>query len=227
MENHIDDKLIKKWLLKEQDFDCKPITQNQINYWEMPNEWLTKCSELSLSRLDGFMLSLLFGFESGWLNSVANTPNKTLATFQDEIIKRFERALIKLPKTSGEFVYRMDNYYSSPEEAINWWSIHVGRNIEIPFFLGTSMEDWQNTEVVWRIKTLKLNSKGYKTFLFHDQAFEKEVRFLRGSKFFVKSVTEGADITYVDLIEISNDTDSNVTLYGNSYFHMANRQMSN
>jgi len=82
----------------------------------------------------------------------------------------------------------MDSPSGTKPIVMNWFKEHVGKVVSTPYFLSTATENYENTEITWRIKTLSNDSKGKDLRLITNNIYEKEVLFKRNSHFEIKAV---------------------------------------
>lgn len=121
---------------------------------------------------------------------------KYYADFLDE-------SLDKISQCSKEYIFRMDS--PDQDQIQSWKKKRIGDTINIPHFLSTSKENWDeestSTEwIIWRIKTLELNSKARDISNVTNSREEKEVLFKRNSCFMIEAIN--IDSKLIDLIEI-------------------------
>jgi hypothetical protein len=83
-----------------------------------------------------------------------------------------------------------------------WDGIEEGAEILTPCYLSTSIEDFENSNVVLRIKTLPSNSKARDVSTITNVKGEKEYIFLRNTNFKVMGINQGEKTAYVEMIEI-------------------------
>jgi len=149
---------------------------------------------------EAFMLLAYTGSHSSWVNSDLRNGQITNCECKSEFISRLNKTLDKIISFNNQIVYRMDNPSENKEVVLKWFNSKIGFVFRIPYFLSTAKEDYENTEIVWKIMTLPDNSLGKDISDITNNEFELEVLFKTGSCFKIESVDY--DKSYINLIEV-------------------------
>ena len=167
--------------------------------------------EFDLTDEEAFFILGHTGSYSSWVNGPLRYGSELDTYCKQFFADRLDNVLNKIPSFNDNYVYRMDSPDGSKEQILKWFKKNVGAIIQIPFFLSTSKENWENTEVIWRIKTLKSGSKGKDLTLLTNNRSESEVLFKMNSYFKILDfeITNGI----VEMEEIEKST-SGIKLIG-------------
>jgi hypothetical protein len=152
-----------------------------------------------LTEDEAFFILAYTGSCSSWINSRLRDGTSLDSECKKYFADCLDQVLDKIPTANGEIVFRMD-LPGNENEILAWFDKHKGRKIRIPYFLSTAKEDYNNTNIVWEILTLKKNSKGKDISNLSNNQFEKEVLFKRNSCFKVDHIDQSKN--YVHLVEI-------------------------
>ncbi len=155
--------------------------------------------EYNLSEDEAFYILAYTGRCSGWINSNLREGLSLDSKCKEKFANHLEMALDKMPPANEEIVYRMDNP-CDVNEIMKWFSKHIGKKFQIPYFLSTAKFDYKNSEVVWKIRTLQENSNGKDISDLTNSDGEKEVLFKRNSCFKIISVDRPGKL--INLVEI-------------------------
>jgi hypothetical protein len=128
------------------------------------------------------ILKLYSSIGSKWLNGYLKHKNPE-CTCKDFIIKMINSQLKKQINYSNKIIFRMDDYF---EDNFLKWNCNQTNIIELPYFLSTSKENWNNKKYVIEIKT-SLRSKSVDLLNFGIDTSEKEVLFPLKARFLIKS----------------------------------------
>ena len=128
------------------------------------------------------ILKLYSSIGSKWLNDYLKYKVSE-CDCKNFIIKMINSQLKKQKKYSNKIIFRMDDYF---EENFLKWDFKEVNIIELPYFLSTSKENWNNKKYVIEIKT-SLRSKSVDLLNFGIDTSEKEILFPLNSKFLIKS----------------------------------------
>jgi hypothetical protein len=136
------------------------------------------------------------GWSAKWINS--NIINgKYLRNISCLLfIENLDKALVKIQTVNNRIVYHMTSHMID--------NFSVGDLLKIPFYLSTAKEDFENSNIVWVISTLDSNSRGRDISTISNNKYEKEVLFLRNSKFKLKNIRKEGDKTLMYLDEFSD-----------------------
>ncbi len=128
-----------------------------------------------------------------WINHLIRVNHIHDCISCQSFIFNLDKALKKIPPTRANLLYRMIFSYSELPK--------YGDIIIVNYYLSTSIEDFGNTELLWRITPLKENSKGRDVSKITNNKEEVEVVFLRNSRFKVVEITSTANKTFIHLTE--------------------------
>tara|TARA_B100000809_G_scaffold264856_1_gene321893 strand:- start:1605 stop:2123 length:519 start_codon:yes stop_codon:yes gene_type:complete len=131
---------------------------------------------------------------SKWLNDYLK-QKRSDCNCQNFIIKTINSQLKKQKKYSNRIVFRMDDYF---EDNFLKWNLKKTNIIELPYFLSTSKENWNNKKYIIKIKTSR-QSKGIDLLNFGIDTSDMEVLFPLNSKFEIKSIINN----FIELEEIN------------------------
>jgi hypothetical protein len=132
---------------------------------------------------------------SDWINHYLRSGKKNCEC-KNYIISCINSNLNKQIKYNKKIVYRMENSFE--ENFLD--KLDKNNNVEIPFLLSTSKDDWKNRNHTIEIKTLN-QSKSVDLELFGIFSSELEVLFPTNTKFKLLSINNN----YVKMEEINNN----------------------
>ncbi len=170
--------------------------------------------EYNLTDEEAFFILAHTGSYSSWINQPLRDGNAFDSVCKEEFATRLDNSLDKLPPFADKNVFRMDSPSGIKVEVCSWFKENIGSIVNVPYFLSTSKENWESTEVTWDIQTMKSNSKARDVCLITNNDTEKEVLFKRNSTFMILSVNE--DSGTIQLKEVDSFV-SAINLTG-SYF---------
>lgn len=147
-----------------------------------------------LTQVEALHILAYTGFSAKWINyrildKTFNGDSNCLI-----FIENLDKALSKIEPARSMELFHMTGYL--------WDGIEVGAEISTPCYLSTSIEDFENSCVVLKIKAMALNSKARDVSTITNVKDEKEFIFLRNAKFRVIGINQGEKTTYVEMIEI-------------------------
>lgn len=149
--------------------------------------------QYGLTQVEALHILAYTGFSAKWINykildkSFNSDPNCLI------FIENMDKALSKIDPPRSIELFHMTGYL--------WDGIEEGAEILTPCYLSTSIEDFENSNVVLRIKTLHSNSRARDVSTITNVKDEKEYIFLRNTKFKVIGIFR-EKTTYVEIIEI-------------------------
>lgn len=156
--------------------------------------------EYNLSDEDAFFILSYTGSYSSWLNSESRNGRDFDTECKRYFANGLTLALDKLPYYNDEYVFRMDSPLGTKEQIIEWFNAHKKGIICVPYFLSTSKDNYENSEITWHIKTMKNNSKARDLALITNNDTEKEVLFKRDCFFRIVSVDSESGI--IEMVEV-------------------------
>lgn len=147
----------------------------------------------NLTRDEALHLLAYTAYSAKWINGkISNNATQHCLSCQS-FIYYLDKALEKIPSTTSELLYRViHGYYELPK---------LGDSIVINYYLSTSLEDFNNSDVLWKITPLKKGSKGKDVTKITNNKGELEIIFCRNTRFRITEITEAANRTFVHLIE--------------------------
>lgn len=198
------------------------IKKHISSYDNMTEENLLLFNSHNLSKEEAFILIVFTGHGSTSMNRSLSNREPKLDELQRIITNHFDNILSKIKQADSCVVYRMDKYAKPfKENALNWFSTYQGKIIKIPFFLSTSIEPWRDdSPLIWEIKLLAQNhTMAHKIFdLVGNHGNEKEVRFERNVKFYVRDIKKRAEKIWIYLEEVEPDMKEYATLTNCDYW---------
>lgn len=182
------------------------IIDDNTNYEILENEFDEKLSsdcctysefmkENKLTKDEGVHIFAYTGFSSKWINSALRDQN--LTSNQEYFMNILDAALNKIPSVSKNKVYRSFFDYNS-----NKIYFTPGEIISLSHYLSTSKEIFYNPTEVWEITPLSKNSKGRNIEKISNAPDEKEILFLRNSRFKITGSSVKEDIPFYVLKEV-------------------------
>jgi hypothetical protein len=173
---------------------------------------LNGLTEYNLTDEEAFFILAHTGSYSSWINQPLRNGQLLDSICKEKFAENLDKSLNKLPPFNCENVFRMDDSpLGTAQEICSWFKKNIGKVIIIPYFLSTSKENWDNTEITWKIKTMQANSNARDLQLITNNDIEKEVLFKRYSSFKIISVNENTGI--IEMEETSN-SNSSISLTG-------------
>ena len=168
--------------------------------------------ENGLTEEEAFLILAYTGSSSGWINSdlregkILQEPDKVL------FAKYLDYVLEKMPSFDSQVVFRMETPSGDAETVLKWFESKLGSTFVLPYYLSTAQEDYENSEIVWKINTLSQGSFGKNISNLSNNKYEKEVLFKRGAKFKIKSTD--LEKSYIFLEEVNSFTQEDFPLTG-------------
>lgn len=147
---------------------------------------------------------------SRWLNSDLRNGTE-LTGCKAAFASALDQALKKVQSFQG-VVFRMEMPPGDDAQVRRWFSRNTGKKFSTPFFLSTAQEDYGNTSMVWKIKTLSNGSMGKDISDICQAPIELEVLFERNAKFQIVGIE--ANSNYILLDELSSDESVDFPLIG-------------
>ncbi len=184
---------------------------------ELPHEGNTKnirlrgLNEYSLTDEEAFFIVGHTASYSKWINQPLRDGNKFDNSCKEYFANSLGKALDKLPIFNSQKVYRMDSPLGEKNQVMHWFEKNNKKIVQTPYFLSTSKNNWNNTDITWHITTMKTNSNARDLFLITNNATEKEVLFKRNSFFKITKVN--CDEGIIEMNEV-NRAASFITLIG-------------
>lgn len=146
--------------------------------------------EYNLTNEEAFFILAYTGSYSSWINQPLRAGQLLKSICKTRFAEILEKSLDKLPSFNCNYVYRMDSPDGLSQEVITWFKKIINKIVKVPYFLSTSKDNWESTDIVWKIKTMQANSNARDLHLLTNNCTEKEVLFKRNSYFKVLSVNE-------------------------------------
>lgn len=158
-----------------------------------------------LTKEEAFYILAYTGSFSSWINSDLRNSHLPECECKSELINRLNMSLCKVINFSNSIVYRMDAPLGEKEKILKWFNSKIGCIFKLPYFLSSAKEDYKNSEIVWRIKTLNTDSLGKDISNITNNKYEQEVLFQTGSCFKIEGVDK--DTEYIELTEVDAKSD--------------------
>jgi hypothetical protein len=136
------------------------------------------------------------------------------------LIKEFEQrlfnGLLRMPSYDDQTVYRMEIHSPCISDYQKYFADMLHKVIAVPYYLSTSKVQWEDEIVVYKIRTLKQNSRARDISRVTNSAWEKEVLFLKDSRFKVIGIVEKEGVLEIGMeeTEASADVIYNYVLIG-------------
>jgi len=165
-----------------------------------------------LTEEEAFFVLAYTGSASSWVNSELRNGQTPTGKCKEVFANKLNESLSKVASFNGNVVFRMDEPLSESEEVLKWFQAKVGEKFRVPYFLSTAKEDYNNSSIVWEIKTLATGSSGKDISQLTSNKFEKEVLFQTGSCFEIIKVDQKKN--YIHLNEIVDSEQIKFELVG-------------
>lgn len=165
----------------------------------------------NLSEEEAFYILHYTASASSWINSELRDGRELTCKCKLSFGNALNNSLEKVKSFNDKIVYRMDNPSSDSETILKWFNQKIGFSFSIPYFLSTAMEDYKNSYVVWKIKTLKNESYAKDISNITQNPVELEVLFKRNSKFIIKNVDFNSKYVTIEEINETSMTDFELT----------------
>lgn len=169
--------------------------------------------ENGLSEEEAFFILAYTGGTSSWVNSELRNSELPKSRCKREFVRRLNHSLSKMKSFNNDIVFRMDHPPGDKNEALSWFQKKVGSRFRIPYFLSTAKEDYENSEVVWQIRTRERNSLGKDISSLTNNKYEFEVLFQTGSSFQITRVDKEKSYIYLDEIEQNSKVEFELTKF--------------
>ena len=166
--------------------------------------------ENRLSEEEAFYILVYTGGLSRWVNSELRNSETPKSQCKQTFVARLNQALDKMKSFNAGIVFRMDYPPGDKAIALKWFETKIGSKFRIPYFLSTAKEDYNNSEVVWQIKSLGDQSLGKDVSRLTNNKYELEVLFKTGSCFEILSVDIAR--SYIFLQELAQDSHTDFDL---------------
>ena len=171
----------------------------------------------NLSKEEGFLLCVMTGGGSDWINHALSQRKPKLDELQRKFVSYLDDILKKMEGyDKTPMVYHFDKVAEGREDnARKWFERYKGRIIKVPWSLSTTQDnDWEKTHVVWKIKLLSSDqTKGHDVRAL--QPSEQEIRFERNATFKIQEIKEEKSKILIALVEV--DAIEDVTLHDGDY----------
>lgn len=167
----------------------------------------------NLSEEEAFFILAYSSSCSRWLNRSLWVGEK-LCDCKKAFANSLKSSLEKMPSYNG-VVFRMDSYPGDEKIVGDWFKKNIGKTLSTPCFLSTAKEDYENTEVVWKIRTLQNNSFGKDINNLCQAPLEVEVLFLPNATFRIIGIEK--DTNYILLDELDPLEKADFPLIGHYY----------
>lgn len=129
-----------------------------------------------------------------WINGEIRDNNIEDSPSCQSFIYHLDSALKKIPSTNSELLYRvMRGFHEAPK---------VGDILNIEYYLSTSLEDFNNSEVLWIIKPLPKESRGKDVRKITNNKDELEIIFERNTKFRTTEIQKISNRVCINLSEL-------------------------
>lgn len=183
----------------------KPLFEKYKNRIEQTNSHsnieLKGIKKFNISEEDAFFVLAYTGSYSSWLNSDLRNGMPLHTKCKKYFATRLCEVLNLLPSYNDGFVFRMDNPSGDKETVLNWFSSQINKIVKTPYFHSTSKDNYNNADIIWKIKTLETDSFGKDLSLLTNDKGEREILFIPNSYFKVKSVDKITSI--IDMQEVT------------------------
>lgn len=174
-------------------------------------------SDMPVDEVDFFIKSYTGEF-SAWINEDLRNGIELSCNCKKVFRTGLNIALSGLQSFDNQTIYRMDLPGGDVFTTLNWFKKRIGQSFETPYFLSTSKDNFQNTDIIWIIKTLATDSKGKDISNLSTSLAEKEILFQTESCFKILGVDiwkEEDDYKgYLHLEEMPQGTICNVDVTG-------------
>lgn len=144
-----------------------------------------------LSEIEALHILAYTAHSSRWINS--KIREGYLDRNCNVFIENLDMALAKIPPSNNMKLFHMTDYL--------WDGMVEGKIIEIPNYLSTSIEDYENSDVVLKIQTASKGGKARDISIISNNKYELEHLFMRESSFKVSNIKKKNKVTYVDMVE--------------------------
>lgn len=182
-----------------------PISKQIENYTHMTEEDTIMFSSHGMNKEEAYIYLIFTGHCSGVFNRSLSHPKKEMNPLEKIVVPAFDNILKKLERAKETMVYRMDEEYDR-NDVKKWFTAHQGKVIQIPWFLSTSAEEWEDYPVVWRITLLHDDrTTAHPVYKIINHGDETEVRFERNLNLKVGGIQETEKTLYIDLAEEADD----------------------
>jgi hypothetical protein len=173
--------------------------------------------ENGLSEEEAFLVLIYTASSSSWINEEMREGISVDCDCKSSIIRNLDNVLAKIKSHDNKVVYRMDNPLGDNAKVLSWFSKAVTLKFTVPNFLSTSMENYENSPIIWKINTLVEGSMGKDISNLTNNKHEKEVLFRKDSCFEILEVDFEAAM--ISLNEVKSNDDISFKLTGH-YFEV-------
>lgn len=157
------------------------VKESRINW--------TGITKYGLSDEEAFFILAYSSGTSKWINAELRLGKELSTNCKKLFSEQLDYSLSKMPSLNESLVYRMQIGIERNSE-IKRFQSRVNSTFIVPQYLSTAKENYNNSAVVWKIKTLTIESKGKDISDLSNHRYEKEVLFERNSKFEITAVDE-------------------------------------
>lgn len=193
-----------------------PISSH-IDQYNMTSLEVKTWEDKGFSKEEAFILILYIGFSSCWINTRLNNRKIKSDPLHKLVVEHLDFILTKLNPANELTVYRKDKH-KKKEDSFKWFTKNSKCIIQTPWFLSTSIDDFDSSEVVWKIKTLPTDkTKSRLVYPIYNHGNEKEVLFQRDACFLVKEVGLEGNKLIVTLDETCDKTKTPIKLTNGAY----------
>lgn len=172
--------------------------KNRANNKSTEFQNINGLSKKGLDKIEKFSIYQYTSTFSNWINHNYRNGQELDTDCKKEFSNLLDNALKKLDSFDDDVVYRMDSPYPEKQEVFKWFKSKKESVIEVPNYLSTSKDNFDNSPIVWKIKTLLANSKGKDISELTNNRFEKEVLFERNSCFYIKEIDESSSMIFLE-----------------------------
>ena len=169
--------------------------------------------ENNLTEEEAYFVLAYTGSASSWINSELRSGKTPLCICKQSYIHYLDKSLEKIAPSKNPIVYRMDSPYGDTKEVLKWFKKNKNKVINIPYFLSTAKEDYNNSPIVWKINTLSQNSYGKDISNLTNNKTELEVLFMRNAKFKIVNVDYASSIIFLSEVTQESEFQYNMTNY--------------
>jgi hypothetical protein len=83
----------------------------------------------------------------------------------------------------------MDSPWGVKDQVIKWFQNQMQQIVHVPYFLSTSKDNYNNSDITWSIKTMTSNSMARDLALLTNNKVEKEVLFKKDCYFQIINIS--------------------------------------
>ena len=182
-----------------------PEVKDLLIHIEVMNNLVAKGAvhnDFELNKIEILALIMLEEFAYNTIQQPAFN-DRFLNDFNEILMNSLDNALLKIPRTSHNTLYRQEKYYYKVPE--------LGEILKFKGFFTTSKDDYNNTyNIKWLIKPLPHGlTKAHDIYLVYNKGYnlpypEWQVEFERNTKFIVTKVVPKDNFTEVYISELED-----------------------